>query len=125
MLGSSVEVSVGDGRRMWGVICIARGWCAMMETSMKSGSVWSGWKEVDDEMSCVVSRVKMGGRVKREDGGRRCGGEFGAECTCTAWYEMMEKSIGSERVCRGRRRRCGDARCERYQCVFVLSNRIW
>ena len=68
MLGSSVEVSVGDGRRMWGVICIARGWCAMMETSMKSGSVWSGWKEVDDEMSCVVSRVKMGGRVKREDG---------------------------------------------------------
>ena len=51
---SSVEVSVGDGRRMWGVICIARGWCAMMETSMKSGSVWSGWKEVDDEMSCVV-----------------------------------------------------------------------
>ena len=33
--GSSVEVSVGDGGRMWGVICIARGWCAMMETSMK------------------------------------------------------------------------------------------
>ena len=54
MLGSSVEASVGDGGRMWGVICIASGWCAMMETSMKSGSVWSGRKEVDDEMSCVV-----------------------------------------------------------------------
>ena len=80
MLGSSVEVSVGDGGRMWGVICIARGWCAMMETSMKSGSVWSGRKEVDDEMSCVVrSGDGLGGRGKgeRRGKGRRCGGEVG------------------------------------------------
>ena len=77
MLGSSVEVSVGDGGRMWGVICIVRGWCAMMETSMRSGSVWSGRKEVDGEMSCVVCRVTVGGRGKREDEGRRCGEELG------------------------------------------------
>ena len=41
------------------------------------------WTEVDGEMSCVVSRVTVGGRGKREDEGRRCGEEFGAECRCT------------------------------------------
>ena len=116
MLGSSVEVSVGDGGRMWGVICIVRGWCAMMETSMRSGSVWSGRKEVDDEMSWVVRSGGLGGRGKREDEGRRCGQEFGAECTCTAWYEMMEKSMASWRKGRGWRGLCGDARGERYYC---------
>ena len=80
-------------------------------------------KEEDEKAETEETAEEM--EAVEDDGGRRCGGEFGAECTCTAWYEMMEKSIGSGRVCRGRRRRCGDARCERYQCVFVLSNRIW
>ena len=116
MAGSSVEVSAGDEGRMWGVKYIAGRWYAMMVKSMGSGSVWNGRTEVDGEMSCVVSRVTVGGRGKREDEGRRCGQEFGAECTCTAWYEMMEKSMASWRKGRGWRGLCGDARGERYYC---------
>ena len=51
---SSVEISVRDGGRMWGVKYIAGRWYAMMVKSMGSGSVWSGRQEVDAEMSCVV-----------------------------------------------------------------------
>ena len=42
--------------------------------------MWSGRKEVDDEMSCVVrSGDGLGGRGKgeRRGKGRRCGGELG------------------------------------------------
>ena len=74
---SSVEVSAGDEGRMWGVKYIAGRWYAMMVKSMGSGSVWNGQTEVDGEMSCVVSRVTVGGRGKREDEGRRCGEELG------------------------------------------------
>ena len=83
MVGSSVEVSVRDGGRMCGMICIVEGWYEMMVKSMGSGSVWSGRQEVDGEMSCVVNRVTVGGRGKREDEGRRCGQEFGTEGRCT------------------------------------------
>ena len=54
MVCSSVEVSVGDGGRMWGVRHMSGGWYEMIEASMGSGSVWSGRKEVDGKMSCVV-----------------------------------------------------------------------
>ena len=64
----------------------------------------------------MVCRSGVGGTGKREDEGRRCGQEFGAECTCTAWYEMMEKSMASWRKGRGWRGLCGDARGERYYC---------
>jgi hypothetical protein len=72
----------------------------------------------------VVCRSGVGGTGKREDEGRRCGQEFGAECMCTAWYEMMEKNMASWRLGRGWRGLCGDARGERYHCVFVLSDRV-
>ena len=62
--GSSVEVSVADEGWMWGVRCMSGRWYEMIETSMGSGSVWSGRKEVDGQMSCVVNQVRS---VEGED----------------------------------------------------------
>ena len=58
---------------MWGVRCMSGEWYEMMETSMGSGSVWSGWKEVDGEMSCVVRSGGGRGWVVRESIGVRAG----------------------------------------------------
>jgi hypothetical protein len=55
--------------------------------------------------------------VIRESVGVRAGDvgrSQGATCMSMRWYELMEKSRGSGKDCRGRRRLCGDARGERY-----------
>ena len=72
-----MEVSVRDGGRMCGMICIVEGWYEMMVKSMGSGSVWCGRKEVDGGRSFVVCRVGVGGRGQREDEGRRWMQEVG------------------------------------------------